>query len=224
MSFSLFSKTKEASCESQSIDKIQIQATPGMDGLTCHFQVSKPLLPKHSLLQKKTELRDGSPLLNSLFAIDGIETVFICGSALTVSCSSNEDWKSLGKKVGTAVRDCLSSQTPLFSDKFISDKFGAKPKSENGLESPAGKAVQNLLDLDINPALASHGGHVELVEIREPIAFVKFSGGCQGCGMAQATLKNGVEANIREKVPEIIEVRDVTDHASGVSPYFASQE
>jgi len=92
-----------------------------------------------------------------------------------------------------------------------------------GLETPDAIAIKTLLKDDINPALATHGGHVQLVEIKDHIAFVQFSGGCQGCSMARETLKNGVEAQIREKIPQILEVRDITDHASGENPYLSSQ-
>lgn len=80
--------------------------------------------------------------------------------------------------------------------------------------------VQNVLDTQINPGVASHGGYVELHEVRENVAYVQLGGGCQGCGMADVTLKQGIEAMILESVPSIIAVRDATDHASGTNPYY----
>ena len=80
--------------------------------------------------------------------------------------------------------------------------------------------IQEVLDDNINPAIASHGGYVNLLAVEGPVAFVELGGGCQGCGMADVTLKQGIEVAIREAVPSIERVVDQTDHASGENPYF----
>jgi Fe/S biogenesis protein NfuA len=80
--------------------------------------------------------------------------------------------------------------------------------------------IRQLLDQQVNPAIAAHGGRVDLVAVDDSIAYVRLSGGCQGCGMASVTLSQGVEAEILDSVPEISEVIDVTDHASGANPYY----
>lgn len=82
------------------------------------------------------------------------------------------------------------------------------------------KRIQDLFDQAINPQIASHGGVVNLIEVVGPIAYVELGGGCQGCNMANVTLKQGIEAAVLEYVPEIAEVRDTTDHASGENPYY----
>jgi Fe/S biogenesis protein NfuA len=87
-------------------------------------------------------------------------------------------------------------------------------------EGPLAEAVMKVLDEKINPAVASHGGHVDLVAVENETAYLRFGGGCQGCGMAAATLKNGVEKTLFEDVPQITKVMDVTDHAAGKNPYF----
>jgi Fe/S biogenesis protein NfuA len=85
---------------------------------------------------------------------------------------------------------------------------------------PKAIAIQKLLDEHINPAVAEHGGIITLVDVKDEVAYVTLGGGCQGCGMADATLKQGIEAVITEEVPGIREVVDVTDHASGTNPYY----
>jgi Fe/S biogenesis protein NfuA len=87
-------------------------------------------------------------------------------------------------------------------------------------DDPVAKQVQELLDTEINPSVASHGGWVELLDVKEETAFIRFGGGCQGCGMADVTLKQGVEVAILERVPEVRRVLDTTDHAAGENPYF----
>lgn len=88
------------------------------------------------------------------------------------------------------------------------------------LSGPVAQAVLKVLDEQINPAIASHGGRADLVAVEESIAYLRLSGGCQGCGMASVTLSQGIEVAILDNVPEITEVVDVTDHASGANPYY----
>jgi Fe/S biogenesis protein NfuA len=82
--------------------------------------------------------------------------------------------------------------------------------------------VQELIDTMINPAVAGHGGFVELVDVQDSRVYLQMGGGCQGCGAADITLKAGIERLLKEEIPEILEVLDTTDHASGTSPYYAS--
>ena len=89
-----------------------------------------------------------------------------------------------------------------------------------GLNSEAGLAIRQLLEERINPSIASHGGRISLVDVMGEKAFVRLEGGCQGCGMADVTLKQGVATEIKALVPEITEVLDVTDHAGGENPYY----
>ncbi len=85
---------------------------------------------------------------------------------------------------------------------------------------PVADAVQHALDERINPAVANHGGHVSLVAIDDDTVYLRFGGGCQGCGMINVTLKQGVEKILFSDVPQIKKVMDVTDHAAGANPYY----
>ena len=80
--------------------------------------------------------------------------------------------------------------------------------------------IQKILDEMINPAVASHGGYVELLDVKENIAYLKLGGGCQGCGMVNVTLKQGIEATLKEEIPQLAGVIDQTDHAGGANPYY----
>ena len=81
--------------------------------------------------------------------------------------------------------------------------------------------VQELLDSTINPAVAGHGGFVQLVDVKDNRVYLQMGGGCQGCGAADITLKSGIERLIKEEIPEIEEVLDATDHSAGENPYYA---
>jgi len=95
--------------------------------------------------------------------------------------------------------------------------------SEPSADADMSQRVSWLLETEINPALASHGGHVALVDITEKLEVVlQFGGGCQGCGMADVTMKQGIEQTLTRHIPEITAVLDVTDHQSGDNPYYAS--
>ena len=82
--------------------------------------------------------------------------------------------------------------------------------------------VEEVLQTQVNPYVASHGGVIRLIDVRDNTVFLQMGGGCQGCGMATATLKQGVEVAIRAAVPEVGDILDTTDHAAGRNPYYAA--
>ena len=85
---------------------------------------------------------------------------------------------------------------------------------------PVAEKVQKIIESKVNPGVAMHGGHISLVDVKDDIAYLRFGGGCQGCGMIDVTLKQGVEVMLKEAVPELKGVMDVTDHAGGQNPYY----
>ena len=96
---------------------------------------------------------------------------------------------------------------------------GSEPDSDASIED----RVSWLLQTQINPSLAAHGGMVGLVEVtEEKEVILQFGGGCQACGMADVTMKQGIEQTLPREIPEITAVKDVTDHQSGSNPYYAS--
>jgi Fe/S biogenesis protein NfuA len=103
-----------------------------------------------------------------------------------------------------------NSPSPAISAEHVTDT----------LEGSVAERVVAVVDQAINPAIASHGGFVEVVAVEDATAFVRMGGGCQGCGMASVTLTQGIESTITEAVPEISKVVDVTDHADGTNPYY----
>ena len=109
---------------------------------------------------------------------------------------------------------------------FVSDVSGTgfmftNPQAEVSWDDPLAQRVQTVIDERIAPSLAGHGGWVELLSVDGDAAVIQFGGGCQGCGMSQVTLKEGIEAAILQEVPEIKRVLDDTDHESGASPYYS---
>ena len=97
--------------------------------------------------------------------------------------------------------------------------IGSKP-----LEGPLADRVQQVIEQYVNPGVAQHGGNVTLVEVRDDIVYLQMGGGCQGCGMASVTLSQGIERILKEQVPEIVGIEDVTNHSAGDNPYFTSEK
>ncbi|HET8776169.1 MAG TPA: NifU family protein [Candidatus Limnocylindria bacterium] len=89
-----------------------------------------------------------------------------------------------------------------------------------GWKDPVARAVQDVIDRQINPGVGSHGGMVTLVDVRDGTAYLQFGGGCQGCAAVDVTLKHGVETAIRAAVPSISAIVDATDHEAGANPYY----
>jgi len=88
------------------------------------------------------------------------------------------------------------------------------------LSDPLARQVVTVLEEQVNPSIASHGGRADLVAVEGSAVYLRLSGGCQGCGMAKATLSQGIEVILREAIPEVTEIVDVTDHADGTNPYY----
>tara|TARA_B100001123_G_scaffold14181_3_gene16149 strand:+ start:7881 stop:8474 length:594 start_codon:yes stop_codon:yes gene_type:complete len=94
------------------------------------------------------------------------------------------------------------------------------PSSGSVPQDELAEKVQSILDEQVNPSIAAHGGKINLVEVKGTEVFMEMTGGCQGCAASQMTLRQGVERAIRQHVPEVTEIHDVTDHAAGDNPYF----
>jgi Fe/S biogenesis protein NfuA len=110
---------------------------------------------------------------------------------------------------------------------FVEDLRGSGFVVENPnltplMQDPIARRVNQILEERISPSVASHGGSVRLIDYVEGRVYVQLGGGCQGCGMVDVTLKQGIEALLREEIPEVLEVLDTTDHASGSNPYYSS--
>jgi Fe/S biogenesis protein NfuA len=93
---------------------------------------------------------------------------------------------------------------------------------ERGIDGPLATRVATVLESVVNPAIASHGGRADLVAMDEPegVVYLRLSGGCQGCAMSRMTLTQGIETALREEMPELVRIVDVTDHGGGENPYY----
>lgn len=113
---------------------------------------------------------------------------------------------------------------------YLEGPTGSGFKIERANEVPpefkgtVAEKVMRIIDEQVNPSVAGHGGYITLMDVKDDVVYVELGGGCQGCGMANVTLKEGIEKMIKEAIPEIKEVRDATDHGGGDSPYYDSSQ
>lgn len=180
----------------------------------CRFVVDPPVYPDGALHASAASNQQFSPLARKLLALQGTVEVLIAGDSVTVTTSQAADWDAVGEGIAAVIREQIESGEPAVSP----DHARALPPAESIREK-----VAQLIETVIEPAVSSHGGAVNLLDVKGNNVYLEFGGGCQGCGMAHVTLKNGVERLLREKVPEIGLILDTTDHAGGKNPYYSPQ-
>lgn len=189
---------------------LQIQIKAEVDKLDikiCRFTVDRPVHSGSAAFNSAEEAKDND-LAAKLFLIPGISRVEVDGYNVAVTQSGAEDWRQLGKRIGSAIRNFLNPPPEI-------------PEGDRLPPDHVRTRVQQVLDEMINPGVASHGGFVELLDVQDDNVFIRMGGGCQGCGAADVTLKQGIERLIRENVPQVREILDTTDHGSGQNPFYA---
>lgn len=178
---------------------------------TCKFVVDYPIYESGSAYFPSKEKAQGSLLAERLFEIEEVAAVRVSKSSVSITKSGPQPWRPVAGKVAEVIRAHIQSGEPAVSPDFRSNFM-----PDAGLKNK----VQEIFDAQINPAVEGHGGHVELLEVKDNKIYLRMGGACQGCGMADVTLRQGIEATLREQFPQVEEILDVTDHASGANPYY----
>lgn len=192
---------------------LRILAEPQTDPQKCRFSFEQPLYEGGSFLFKTLEETQGSELARALLEVPGVIDVFAAPTHLIVTKNVSEAWQNVGRQIGVAIRQAVASGKPLIDP----GKTQTLPT-----EQEIRDIVQKVLEEKVNPAVAGHGGYIELLDVRHNDVYVKMGGGCQGCAQSSATLKQGVEGMLREAIPLLGSVYDTTDHAAGTNPYYQS--
>jgi Fe-S cluster biogenesis protein NfuA len=191
---------------------IKIDAMPSPTWDSCEFTIDRELYPDVNASFSSAEQAEGSPIAELLFGVEGISEIIITPKKIWASTGKpGSPWSQMAREIGKLIREQhATGEPPVAEDRKNSLSEDAVLKMR----------VQELFDNEINPQIAMHGGIIQLLDVKDKKVYIKMGGGCQGCGMASVTLKQGVEQTIREKVPEIVEILDQTDHASGENPYY----
>ena len=191
-------------------DDVAITGEPITDAM-CRFTVDRPVYSEKSFYFGSKEQGEGSALAERLFAIEGVKGVQVSHNQVTVRKTGMAEWPVIGKQIGAAIRVFLSAGEPAVAG-------GVRQKIPPADEIK--ERVQQVLDTEINPSVAEHGGMVRLIDVKDNVVYIQMGGGCQGCGQADVTLKFGIEAAIRDAIDGVGDILDVTDHAAGRNPYY----
>ena len=193
--------------------EIRITAEP-IDTHRCKFVVSEPVLAGGVRRFAGADDAKGSPLAEAIFAIPGLDAteLIVSGNIVTVVKQSPAPWQAVGKSVGVAIRTAMASDLPPLS---------VPPRLPNAVNDDAlYEQVAKVFEEQVNPMVARHGGRVELIDVQDAVVMLRMGGGCQGCGMADVTLRQGIEGLLAQAAPEVRGIVDITDHTSGANPYF----
>lgn len=190
--------------------RIRAQGSP-RDPATMRFILDAPVQEGRSASFDNAS--DEAPLALALFAIAGVSKVQVADETVVVTRAPDADWEALKAPIAAALREVLDSSARPLGEL-------AEASSPDQSDEALLAAVERLLDTQVNPSIASHGGHISAEKVENGNVHLRMSGGCQGCAASAVTLRQGVETMLRSAQPAIREIIDVTDHASGETPFY----
>jgi Fe-S cluster biogenesis protein NfuA len=194
------------------LENIQITSeVDRRDTKLCRFTTTRTLYVGTKTIDSEDEAK-GFSLAERLMSLPGVERIQLIGHLLVVIKSEDRDWSELGSEIESVLTSYLISGEALSPDDVHDQMMliGRNTKEK----------VQYLIDAQINPGVAEHGGSVQIVEVKDDSVYLRLHGGCQGCGAADFTLKQGIEVIVKRAVPEIRQIIDLTNHSAGVNPYY----
>lgn len=180
----------------------RLVAQQGIPGLGVRMRVVEPGTPRADV---KLEFCEPSDLLGDEWALDceGF-TLFVEAASAPFLDGAEVDYRT------SATGGALTIRAPQIK--------GSLP----GADAPLVERVRHVLDHEVSPQLAQHGGRCSLVAVEaDGTVVLRFGGGCHGCGMVEVTVRDGIEKTLKARVPGVTGIRDVTDHASGDAPYIS---
>lgn len=154
----------------------------------------------------------GVPVAEAVLGVQGIDAVVLSDDAVTVEKKASHEWCDLEPQIEYAITAALGSMPAA--------RTGEAELDDDAMYDQ----IAEIFRVEINPAIASHGGAVELIDVQDGTVVLRMQGGCQGCGMASVTLRQGIEGTLRRALPSLKGIQDVTDHSAGTNPYFASSK
>src|SRR6266550_588903 len=186
---------------------LRITAEP-IDNGRCKFLVSEPLHAGGVRRFASSDEARGSPLAEAIFAIPeaDVSEIIVSGNLVTVVKRSPAPWPVVGKAVGQAIRAALAGGQPAVASKPVAPAKAGSATADDALY----ERVADLFESQVNPMVARHGGRVELIAVQDAVVMVRMAGGCKVCGMADVTLRQGIEAILHQHVPKVKGIDDDT--------------
>ena len=183
------------------------------DSDTCVIQLNRVVATTPEYYSTVDEAKN-SPLGSKLVVIEGIEAVLMQDRLVTLlKPVDGVPWDPIAQAATDLIRDYFEQ---------LDRNHSNRTRDMNESEKQLFVEIQNILNDDLNPMVAAHGGFIEVVDVKEDDIYIHMGGGCQGCGMAAMTLRQGVETLIRQKIPRVRNIHDSTDHDAGENPYYDS--
>jgi len=198
-----------------------LSITPAARAVVLDARAEEADAERLALWVEVTGSRDGAYTYDIYFqvAADAAESDVVAGSddlrvvvpqaSVARLTGARLDWSDDGDG-GLVI---VNPNTPPRTDAFAT-------RAPGDLSGEMAQQVLTVLEEQINPSIAMHGGRADLVAVESGVVYLRLSGGCQGCGLATVTLSQGIEVALRDSLPDIVSVVDVTDHASGVNPFY----
>jgi Fe-S cluster biogenesis protein NfuA len=151
----------------------------------------------------------GNPIAEAVLAVPGVQEAMIENDSVLVLRRDAVSWDDLEDQVGYAITTGLHARAA-----------GSAPAGPAISDDQIYEIVDRMFVREVNPAVAQHGGRIELIDVQDGMVVVRMMGGCQGCGMANVTLRQGIESQLKRVIPQLRGIQDITDHAAGAKPYF----
>ena len=146
----------------------------------------------------------------------GVARIQLIGHLLIVTRTEDREWPELIREIEAIVTAYLISDQALTREE-VHEQMMLIGKNTR-------EKIQYLVDTQINPGVAEHGGAVQIVDVRDRNLYLRLHGGCQGCGAADFTLRQTINAIVKRAVPEIDQIIDLTDHRAGANPYYQAPD
>lgn len=185
------------------------------DPNVCRFTSERTLYLGTKTITRVGEA-EGMPLAEELMRLPEIVKLQFIGHLLVVTKTSQSNWIEIARQVEEILAAFLVSALALKPEDVLDQMMLV---GRNAREK-----VQYLFDTQINPGVAAHGGAVQIIDVSGGILYLRLRGGCQGCGAADFTLKQGIEQILKKAVPEIASIVDLTNHSEGLNPYYTRGE
>jgi NFU1 iron-sulfur cluster scaffold homolog, mitochondrial len=173
-------------------------------------ETGEPLAPPGRHHYMSATEAHGNPIAEAVLAVPGVQEAMIENDSVLVLRRDDFPWEDLEDRVGYAINTALRAR-----DAGEGTAEGADLSDDQIYE-----IVDRVFRREVNPAVAQHGGRIELIDVQDGAVVVRMMGGCQGCGMANVTLRQGIESQLRRVIPRLRGIQDITDHAAGENPYF----
>ncbi len=182
------------------------------DSDTCQYFLDKNI-SSQSVNYTDSQTAGRSPLAAKIFGFPWTKAVEVAPQHVIVAKHDWVEWDVLAEPLAGLIKEHISERGERVEE-------NPELKTAAEIHHPLAEPLTALLENEINPQVASHGGYIRLMDVKENKVYISMEGGCQGCSQSQATLKEGVATTIKKYFPQVADVIDMTNHAHGENPYY----